>query len=55
MAIASDALPLDPEAGQQSTKKLCAEYGERLLYVRYRYDEERRKRAGGNPAIAAQR
>ncbi len=30
--------------GQRGTKKLCAEYGERLLYVRYRYDEERRKR-----------
>ena len=30
--------------GQRGTKKLCAEYGERLLCVRYRYDEERRKR-----------
>ncbi len=30
--------------GQRGTKKLCAEYGERLLYVRYRYDEKRRKR-----------
>ena len=30
--------------GQRGTKKPCAEYGERLLYVRYRYDEKRRKR-----------
>ena len=30
--------------GQRGTKKLCAEYGERHLYVRYRYDEKRRKR-----------
>ena len=29
---------------QRGTKKLCAEYGQRLLCVRYRYDEERRKR-----------
>ncbi len=30
--------------GQRGTKKLCAEFGERLLFVWYRYDEERRKR-----------
>ena len=30
--------------GQRGTKKLCAEYGERLVCVRYRYDEKRRKR-----------
>ena len=29
--------------GQRGRKKLCAEYGERLVCVRYRYDEERRK------------
>ncbi len=30
--------------GQRGTKKLLARYGDRLLYVRYRYDEERRRR-----------
>jgi hypothetical protein len=30
--------------GQRGTKKLVAEYGERLIYVRYRYDIERRWR-----------
>ena len=30
--------------GQKGTKKLVAEYGERLVCVRYRYDEARRKR-----------
>ena len=30
--------------GQRGTKKLCAEYGERLVCVRYRYDEKRHKR-----------
>ena len=39
-----DHLALILKPGQRGTKKLCAEYGERLLCVRYRYDEERRKR-----------
>jgi hypothetical protein len=30
--------------GQRGTKKLLAQYGERLLCVRYRYDEQRRRR-----------
>jgi hypothetical protein len=30
--------------GQKGTKKMLAEYGSRLLCVRYRYDAERRKR-----------
>jgi hypothetical protein len=30
--------------GQKGTKKLVARFGERLLYVRYRYDVKRRKR-----------
>jgi hypothetical protein len=30
--------------GQPGTKKLVAEYGARLVCVRYRYDTERRKR-----------
>ena len=30
--------------GQKGTKKLLARFGERLLYVRYRYDSHRHKR-----------
>jgi len=30
--------------GQKGTLKLVKEYGRRLIYVRYRYDEERKKR-----------
>ena len=30
--------------GQRGTKKLLAEYGPRLVCVRYRYDAQRRKR-----------
>lgn len=30
--------------GSNGTKKLVERYGERLVCVRYRYDEERRKR-----------
>lgn len=30
--------------GQKGTKKMLAEYGSRLLCVRYRYDAERRRR-----------
>ncbi|MCU0493482.1 MAG: hypothetical protein MUD01_17995 [Chloroflexaceae bacterium] len=30
--------------GQRGTKKLLAVYGDQLLCVRYRYDEESRKR-----------
>jgi hypothetical protein len=30
--------------GQNGTKRLVEEYGEMLLYVRYRYDEVRRIR-----------
>ena len=32
---------LNLKPGQKGTKRLTAQYGERLLYVRYRYDEER--------------
>lgn len=31
-------------AGQRGTKQLMAQYGERLVCVRYRYDRERKKR-----------
>ncbi len=30
--------------GQRGTKKLVDEYGDRLLYVRYRYDPKRKRR-----------
>lgn len=30
--------------GQNGTRKLAARFGERLVCVRYRYDEQRRKR-----------
>ena len=32
---------LNLKPGQKGTKRLTEQYGERLLYVRYRYDEER--------------
>ena len=32
------------KAGQRGTRHLQAVYGEQLLYVRYRYDAERRRR-----------
>lgn len=30
--------------GQRGTKKLADKYGDRLLYVRYRYDSKRKRR-----------
>lgn len=30
--------------GQRGTKKLLAKYGDRLICVRYRYDEQAKKR-----------
>jgi len=39
-----DANRIKSEAGQSGTKRLVAKYGERLVCVRYRYDEKRRKR-----------
>ncbi len=35
-------LKLNP--GQRGTKKLVAKYGDRLVCVRYRYDDEKKKR-----------
>jgi hypothetical protein len=35
---------LNIKPGRSGTKKLVAEYGERLICVRYRYDEKRKKR-----------
>lgn len=35
---------LNIKPGRSGTKKLVAKYGERLICVRYRYDEKRKKR-----------
>jgi hypothetical protein len=32
------------QPGQRGTKKLIEQYGEQLVYVRYRYDEARQRR-----------
>ena len=40
--------------GQNGTKKLLARYGERLVCVRYRYDEARRQRFTTVELIVAQ-
>lgn len=41
--------------GQKGTKKLLAEYGERLICVRYRYDEQRKKRLKTVELLVAER
>src|SRR5690349_12143694 len=35
---------LNIKPGRSGTKKLVAQYGERLICVRYRYDEKKKKR-----------
>lgn len=35
---------LNLKPGDKGTRRLVAEYGQRLVRVRYRYDEERKKR-----------
>jgi hypothetical protein len=35
---------LNLKPGQRGTRKLSAQYGDRLVCVRYRYDEEKKKR-----------
>jgi len=35
---------LNLKPGDKGTRRLVAEYGERLVCVRYRYDEERKRR-----------
>lgn len=42
MGTMKTRLKLNP--GQRGTKKLVTQYGERLICVRYRYDEKRKKR-----------
>ena len=34
----------DSQAGPKGTKKLIAEYGDKLLCIRYRYDPQKKKR-----------
>ena len=41
--------------GQKGTKQLLAQYGDRLVCVRYRYDAERRKRFKTVELIVAER
>lgn len=41
--------------GQKDTKKLLAQYGERLVCVRYRYDAQRKKRFKTVELIIAER
>jgi len=41
--------------GQKGTKRLVAEYGDRLVCVRYRYDPERKKRFKTVELIVAER
>lgn len=42
-------------AGRPGTRKLVKEYGERLLYVRYRYDDQRRIRVKTVEVIVSER
>ena len=59
-------LPLPPESstprvrlhlkpGQKGTKQLLAQYGDRLICVRYRYDAQRKKRFKTVEIIVAER
>ena len=41
--------------GQKGTKQLLAQYGDTLVCVRYRYDEQRKKRFKTVELIVAQR
>src|SRR5262245_49710362 len=41
--------------GQKGTRQLVAEYGDRLICVRYRYDAERRKRFKTVELVVAER
>ena len=46
-------LPLKP--GQKGTKQLLAQYGDRLICVRYRYDPQRKKRFKTVELLVAER
>jgi hypothetical protein len=41
--------------GQKGTKQLLAQYGDRLIYVRYRYDAQRKKRFKTVELLVAER
>lgn len=43
-ASSTSRVRLHLEPGQKGTKQLVAQYGDRLVYVRYRYDPTRGKR-----------
>ena len=46
---------LHPKPGQKGTKQLRTQYGDRLVYVRYRYDAQRKKRLTTVEIIFAER
>ena len=43
------------QAGQKGTKQLLAQYGDRLICVRYRYDAQRKKRLKTVELLVAER
>ena len=43
------------EPGQKGTKQLLAQYGDRLICVRYRYDPKRKKRLKTVELLVAER
>jgi hypothetical protein len=46
---------LHPKPGQKGTKQLLAQYGDRLICVRYRYDAQRKKRFKTVEILVAER
>lgn len=46
---------LHPKPGQKGTKQLLAQYGDRLICVRYRYDAHRQKRFKTVELVVAER
>ena len=51
----SSRVRLHLKPGQKGTKQLVAEYGDRLICVRYRYDPERKKRLKTVELVVAER
>jgi len=48
-------VPLHLKPGQKGTKQLLAQYGDRLICVRYRYDVQRKKRFKTVELVVAER
>ena len=48
-------LPVRIRPGQKGTKQLLAQYGDRLICVRYRYDAQRKKRIKTVELLVAER